>query len=211
MEGKKYNRFIVPIVAVSVFTLLIFAAGYAYFAATINNDAVTNINVVLPSQNTTITSTSSTCSMTVNAADMVQSAVNNTTEKSSAVCTLNVTLVGSQGVTCNYTVSLTAVPITGQNPTTYSPSNGLGSEVEFTGQLTLPASGATAQNTSTTETQINNLAGKVLANATITVPSGGTITQTYTFNEKWYNANVNQGAHADKIYQYQLSMTDVEC
>ena len=210
METKKYNSFIVPVVAVAIFTLIVFGAGYAYFAATINNDSVTNINITLPSQNTSITSTSSTCSMTINAADMVYSAVSGTA-KSSATCTLNVTLNGSQGVTCTYDVSLTAVPITGQDPTTYSPTAGLGDSKEFTGQLTLPASGATAQNSSTTETQINTLAGNVLANATITVPSGGTVTQTYTFDEKWYNANVNQGGHADKTYQYQLSMTNVQC
>jgi len=212
-NNNNYKAFIVPIVAVAIFALMIFGAGYAYFAATVNTDNVTNINVVLPKQNTTITSTSSTCSMTINAADMVQSANSTTTAKSSSNCTLNVTLKGIEGVKCTYNVTLNAVPVLGQdpvNPTTYSPSSSLGSNKEFTGKLTLPT-GATEQNDSTTETQINTFDGKVLASATITVPSSGTITQTYTFEEKWYNAPVDQGVHANRRYQYQLSMTNVKC
>lgn len=209
-NNNNYKAFIVPIVAVAIFTLMIFGAGYAYFAATINNSAATNINLTLPEQGTTITSSATACEMTVNAADMVQ-AQNSTTAKATKNCTLSVTLSGLEGVACTYNVTLTSVPTTGQTPTTYAPTTGLGSGVkEFTGKLTVPE-GATVQNASGTETQISTLDGKVLASGTITAPSSGTVTQTYTFEEKWYNANIDQGVHAGKKYQYKLSMTDVKC
>ena len=209
-KNNNYKAFIVPIVAVAIFTLMIFGAGYAYFAATITNTNVTNINVTLPQQGTTITSTSTTCQMSINAADMVQSA-NSTTHKSNSTCYLNVTLNGLEGVACTYNVTLSNVAVSGQTPTTYSPTDGLGTGVkEFTGQLIAPT-GTTAQNGSGSEVQINTLDGKVVASATITAPAGGSITQSFKFEEKWYNADINQGVHANKKYQYKLSMTDVKC
>ncbi len=214
MEEKKnnnYKAFIVPIVAVAIFALMIFGAGYAYFAATINNGAVANISANLPKQGTTLISSATDCLMDITAGSMVQSAVNTTNEKANATCTLTVTLTAEQGVSCNYSVTLTSVPVTGQDPTTYSATSGLGSgNKEFTGMLTQKPSGVTPTYGGT-ETQMDTLDGKKLVTTSITVSSGTSTTHSYTFQEKWYNANVNQGVHADKKYRYKLHMTDAQC
>lgn len=212
MEEKNYKIFIVPIIAVSIFVLLIFGAGYAYFAADIANAGnVANINLTLPEDNTLFSCVSTSCDMTVNAADMVSSQSNNDTAKANKNCTLSCTLSGIKGVKCTYNVNLTAV-------SAYTPTAGVTTK-EFTGQLSLPTasgnSSATAAtisgNLTTNEVQINTLAGKSLANATIEVPQAGTITQIFTFEEKWYNVNKDQSTHAGHTYQYTLGATNVQC
>ena len=78
-KGTGMAKVIVPIVAVALFSLVLFGAGYAYFAANIVATNVTNINATLPNATTNIVSTSTSCSFTVTPAQMVQSAV--TTEE----------------------------------------------------------------------------------------------------------------------------------
>ena len=104
MENKNYKAFIVPMVAVAIFTLVIFGAGYAFFAATVNTTAIANISTQLPDSGTTFVVDSDACSITVNAADMVQAQAG--TYNGTSTCHLNVTLTGAAGVSCNYNVML---------------------------------------------------------------------------------------------------------
>lgn len=202
IDINKYKPMIPVIIAIAVFTLIIFGGAYAFFAANVNVNAnVTNINTTLPLSNTTLTTTSTACSISPTAASMLSSTANNNTAVANNTCSLNITITGLTGVSQDYCVKLEAT-------TPYTPTSGV--TKEFTGQLTIP-SGATAINNSTTEKQINTLVGKV-ASGTITVgASNAPTTHTYTFVEKWYNIEgIDQGEHAAKTYAYKL-VASTEC
>ena len=201
MENKNYKAFIVPMVAVAIFTLVIFGAGYAFFAATVNTTAIANISTQLPDSGTTFVVDSDACSITVNAADMVQAQAG--TYNGTSTCHLNVTLTGAAGVSCNYNVML----VQKGTSNTYVPSANIpGGSFEFSGQL----SGAST----IAETQMNTLVNTtpLVAGKTISISSGTSATQNYTFTEKWYNLNIDQSKYgsnqsrANEKYEYELKV-----
>ena len=210
MENKNnnYKAFIVPMVAVAIFTLVIFGAGYAFFAATVNTNATANISTQLPDSGTTFIVDSDPCSITVNAADMAQAQAG--TYNGTSSCHLNVTLTGAVGVSCNYSVML----VQKETSNTYVPSANIpASQFEFSGQLSGAATLA--------ETQMNTLAGTTLVqNKVISIAAENTpVTQAYTFTEKWYNLNIDQATYgsnqsrANEKYEYELKVdpTSVVC
>ena len=195
---------IAPLVSVGAFLVLIFGAGYAYFTATTQmNTATYQIN--MPAQ-TSLVCTKTDCSVTITPDQMVNDAnvISTTTPKGTSSCSVACTCSGTDGATCSYSVGLAADPVTGQDPTTYSPTASLGGSKEFTVTVTSP-SGCTAQNSSANETQVNTQAGKTISNCTLTV--GGTASATVTAVFKWYNINLDQTVHAGKTYRYTLSTT----
>ena len=235
-EEKKsigMNKFIIPIVAVAIFTLVLFGAGYAYFAATVGAENVTNISAELPASTTSISTTSNTCSIQVLASEMAQAKNNNTVAINTTDCYLNVSLNGAAGVKCTYDVVLTE-----QSTIAYAPSDGVGSAdipFEFTGTIvptvttggnnnvTFTKVSASAQDDiGSTETQLNTLVGPLyygstattglIAKGTIEVQTADTaVTQLYTLTEKWYNIPAPQGTHAGKTYSYVLSAQNIVC
>ena len=108
-KGLGMNKFIVPIVAVAIFTLVLFGAGYAYFAATVGAENVTNISASIPAATTSVSTTSNTCTINVAASDMAEARNSATNEINNSSCFLNVTLNGAAGVKCTYDVILTEV------------------------------------------------------------------------------------------------------
>ena len=208
-KNNNYKAFIVPVVAVAIFTLLIFGAGYAYFAATVNVDNVANISTQLPNSGTTFVVETTECSINVTAANMVQNQANNYT--GSNTCNLNITLTGQAGVSCTYNVVLE------ETGTTYVPTSNIPSgKIEFSGLATKSGTGATLDLAST-ETAMNTLANQRIAHGTMTLTST-TLTHSYTFTEKWYNLNVDQSKYgnpeqsrANEEYKYSLKVQDVMC
>ena len=188
---------IVPLVSVGLFMVLIFAAGYAYFTSTVTNASAT-YQINLP-KNTGVTCSKTDCGVTVSPAMMLPGAKNNTAAKTNNTCAVTCTCSGSQGATCSYSVTLAAVG------TAYSPTANLGSGKEFTVQTRL-GSGCSVQNSSTTETQVNTLAGKVVATCSHTIPANGNISSTVYADFRWYNVDLDQtSAHKGKTYKYSLT------
>ena len=163
-EEKKQvgvTKFIVPIVAVSIFALALFGAGYAYFAASVSTNEVANISTQLPNTTTTISTSSSECTMEILPGDMSQ-AKNNTTVPVNVAnntnnCYLAVTLNGSAGVSCTYNLVLQetstnayAITQVGDTPANY---NGF----EFTGTISVNrGSCSDAQYTDPTQCAANS-------------------------------------------------------
>ena len=174
-KGTGMAKVIVPIVAVALFSLVLFGAGYAYFAASVDTNEVTNISANLPAATTTISTSSNPCVIEVQAEKMVVSQNSNTTAINTTNCNLNITLSGAAGVQCTYDVILTQT-----SATAYAPTTGVGTTnvpYEFTGKLTATsgaanlssASGTTIDNT---ETQMNVLVG-ALDNGSCVVTATG--------------------------------------
>lgn len=191
-EKKEMNvsKYVVPVVVVAVFALLLFGAGYAYFAANVNIDNnVTNINATLPAGSTAIHSTSNTCTISpsatgdglIEAGEMTQGTADNTTPKALSSCYLNVILNGAAGVKCTYDVILNET-----STNAYVPTTGVGAgdiPYEFTGTLVSTSTdtsgsnaivfgsttaGGTAISNGTTgvETQMDTLVGTLYTDAT---------------------------------------------
>ena len=143
MEEKKVSmgKFVIPVVAVTVFMLALFAAGYAFFAANLTGaENLANISAQLPSASTTLVTTGNTCTMSVDASNMVE-AKNNTTEAvHDADCYLSLVLSGAANVKCTYDVYLEETSTTGSsyqitNISANTPYDGF----EFTGTITYEA------------------------------------------------------------------------
>ena len=164
-KGTGMAKVIVPIVAVALFSLVLFGAGYAYFAASVDNSEVTNISANLPAATTTISTSSNPCTINVQAENMVQAQNSNTVAINTTNCNLNITLSGAAGVQCTYDVILVET-----SNTVYSPTTGVGPSgdvpYEFTGKLTA-TSGASSLSTNSgttirnTETQMDVLKGSL--------------------------------------------------
>ncbi len=214
-KERNYKAYVVPIVAVAIFTLLIFGAGYAYFAAAINTNVNTNSTATLPPSGTSfITSSSNDCSITVSAANMVAAQKNNYVGTSN--CGLTVTLNGSAGVSCTYDVYLNTIS------TPYAKTAGVDASVkEFTGYLTGTASAGTAPTIilggTAGGTQMDTLVpsstaagnGVKVASGTIALTADGTaVSHTYSFTENFYNIDADQSVHHDAVYQYKLTVPE---
>ena len=139
-------KFIVPIVAVSIFTLALFGAGYAYFAASVSTNEAANISTQLPNTTTSISTSSSECVMNIAASEMVESKNSTTTPVNLAndpnnnnSCYLAITLSGSTGVKCTYDLVLEETSNTPYRITQVgeTPANYTGNE--FTGAITAEA------------------------------------------------------------------------
>ena len=196
MRQKNIQLYIIPIIAISVFAVLLFGAGYAYFTAQLTMN-VSNYEITMPQQ-TSLVCTKTDCNVTITPDMMTNTNINNTTAKGTSNCSVSCTCSGTQGATCNYNVTLF------ENGGQYIPSTGLGTNKEFTVKITNQA-GCTIQNSSSTETQVNTLIDKIVANCTLTVPQGGSITSNVYAEFKWYNLNIDQTRHASEIYEYKLS------
>lgn len=234
-KGFGTSKFIVPIVAVAIFTLVLFGAGYAYFAATVGAENVTNISAELPASTTSISTTSNTCSIQVLASEMAEAKNSNTVAINTTDCYLNVTLNGAAGVKCTYDVVLTE-----SSTENYVPTEGVGTAAipfEFTGTIAPTLSDSNGNNAavftktsssatstiSNSETQLNTLVGTMyydattsaaglIAKGTIEVQTADTeVSQLYTLTEKWYNIPAPQGTHAGKTYSYVLSAQNIVC
>ncbi len=232
-KGLGMNKFIVPIVAVAIFTLVLFGAGYAYFAATVGAENVTNISASIPAATTSVSTTSNTCTINVAASDMAEAKNSATNEINNSSCFLNVTLNGAAGVKCTYDVILTET-----SANAYARTTGVGEGTipyEFTGTInaTISTGGNNAveytketSNASSTiqgrEVQLDTLVGSMyynsttttglLAKGTIEVQTDDTaVSQEYVFEEKWYNIPIPQGVHSNKVYSYVLSAQNIVC
>ena len=199
MGEKSINKFIIPIVAISIFAVILFGAGYAYFtAATSMNTA--NYQITMPVQ-TSLVCTKQDCGLTITPSQMTNGNTNSTNEKANNTCYVECTCSGSEGAVCNYNLTILA------NGTPYTPSAGLGTNKEFTATVYSP-SGCTASNSSSTETQVDVLDGKIVSRCSLTVPAGGSVTVNSSVEFKWYNLNINQASHAGQSYKYDFTTDD---
>ena len=196
MKQKSYKIYLVPIIAINIFIVLFFAAGYAYFTSVINYNT-SNYQITMPSQ-TALICTKEDCGVTITPAMMTQTNWNTDVAKANSTCYLNCTCSGTPNAVCAYNVSLF------ETGTPYTPSTGIGTNKEFTVQLVNPI-GCTAQNSSTTETQVSTQRGKILANCQLTVPAGGSFSANVAAHFKWYNLDLNQTSHANISYVYALT------
>lgn len=195
MQQNKLKILITPIIAAFIFILLVFGAAYAYITSTINMNTA-NYQVTLPKV-TTLTCSKTDCNVNITPAMMTFGAVNATTPKGTSKCYVNCTCSGTQGATCSYNVILKEIGLP------YTPSATLGTNKELTVKVTSP-SGCTAQNTSGTETQINTQKNKVVSNCTLTVPASGSVSANISAEFKWYNQNLDQSKHANRLYNYRF-------
>ncbi len=140
------TKFIIPIVAVSIFTLALFGAGYAYFAASVTTNEVANISTQLPNTTTSITTSSSECVMNIAASEMVESKNSTTTPvnltndpNNNNTCFLAVTLDGADGVKCTYDLVLEETSNTAYTITQIGEPAANYTGKEFTGAITVEA------------------------------------------------------------------------
>ena len=198
MQKKSKSILIYPLISLGIFIVLVFGAAYAYIAGPINMNTA-NYQVTLPTQ-TSLVCTKTDCGVTITPSQMAR-ANNSTTAKSSNICSVNCTCTGSRDAVCSYNVFME------EAGTSYVPTSGLGTDKEFTVTVTSP-SGCTAQNGSSTETQVNTLNSTLVANCSLTIPQSGSISANVTAEFKWYNLSKPQDSHAAKTYKYQLSTGD---
>ena len=196
MQNKSKKMYLVPIVSMSIFLILIFGAGYAYFTATLSMNT-SNYQLTLPAQ-TSLVCTKSDCGVTITPAMMAFGNDNTTVAKATSTCYLNCTCSGTQNAVCAYNVSMF------ETGDVYTPSPSLGGYKEFSVNITSP-SGCTAQNTSNVETHVNTLRNKVVSSCSLTVPAGGSVSANISAEFKWYNIPYDQTSHSLKVYQYQLT------
>ena len=196
MQDNNKKKYLVPIMSISIFVMLIFSAGFAYFTAVINMNT-SNYQIMLPKQ-TSLVCTKQDCGVTITPAMMAEGNQNVTVPKATSTCYLNCTCTGSEGAYCNYDVSLFE---TGDE---YTPSPTLGGHTEFSVNITSP-SGCTVQNTSNVATYVNSIRNKVVSSCALAVPAGGTISANISAEFKWYNIPYDQTSHSSKVYQYQLT------
>ena len=196
MKTNRFKNYLVPIMSISIFLMLIFGAGYAYFTATLSMNT-SNYQLTLPKQ-TSLVCTKTDCNVTITPAMMAQTNSNTEVAKATSTCYLNCTCTGTQNAVCAYNVSLF------ETGDVYTPSPTLGGYKEFSVNITSP-SGCTVQNTSNVETHVNTLRNKVVSSCSLTVPAGGSVSANISAEFKWYNIPYNQTSHALKTYQYQLT------
>ena len=103
MPQKNLKSFIIPIIAIVTFTLLVFGAGYAYFASTITMNTAT-YQATLP-KTTSLVCTKTDCGVTITPAMMTNTAVSSTAKVTSN-CSVACTCSGTQNAVCTYNVSL---------------------------------------------------------------------------------------------------------
>ena len=198
MQQKSTKVFIIPLISLSIFMILIFGAAYAFYIANTSMN-VANYQVVLPKA-TSLVCTKTDCGVTLTPAQMSTINTNSTTAAASSNCYVNCTCSGSAGATCNYNVFLI------EKGMTYTPSSGLGTQNEFTAKLNLTqASGCSAQNSSTSETQVNTIRGKKVSACSLSISSGTSVSANIGVEFKWYNLNIDQASQAGKQYSYQLT------
>ena len=195
MEQDNSKKLIMPIIAIFMFALLVFTAGYAYFNSSISN-ASAAYQVNLPKQ-TSLICTKTDCSMSVTITQMASNNYNTATPKGTSSCYVNCTCSGSQGAVCEYDVAIREATYE------YIPSSGIGSNKEYTVTVTNP-SGCTQKNSSGTEAQTSTRRDRIVSTCSLTVPASGSVSANVAANFKWYNLNLDQNAHAGKTYQYKI-------
>ena len=200
MQQKNTKLFIIPLISLSIFTILIFGAGYAYYIANTTMNT-SNYQISLPKQ-TSLVCTKTDCGVTVTPAQMSTSNTNASTAAATSTCYVNCTCSGTPGSVCNYNVSLLEYGMP------YTKSASLGTSNEFTVRIVSP-SGCTAQNSSSTANQVQNMYEKKVSACSLTVPDGGSISANVTAEFKWYNLNIDQAIHANKEYKYQLTTEEL--
>ena len=198
MSDKNLKKYLVPIMSISIFAILVFGAGFAYFTATLSMNT-SNYQVTLPSQ-TSLICTKTDCNVTITPAMMTEGNVSSTTPKGNSNCSLTCTCSGSQGATCVYNVSVFEVG------TPYVPSPTLGDNKEFT--VTTNTGTCETKNSSTTESRVDVIKNKVVAKCTLTVPQSGSVSKTVSAEFKWYNLNLDQTSHSSLSYEYYLTTED---
>ena len=196
MQQKNIKLFIYPLISLGIFIVLVFGAAYAYIAGTMTMNTA-NYQVVLPSQ-TSLVCTKTDCSVTITPSQMSNTNTSSSSAKSTNTCSVNCTCSGTPGAVCAYNVFVV------EAGTKYTPSASIGSNNEFTVKVTSP-SNCTTQNSSSSETQVNTIRGKMVSNCSLTVPAGGSVSANVTAEFKWYNLNIPQDGHASKTYTYKLS------
>ncbi len=199
MEQENYKKYIVPIIAISMFIVLLFTAGYAYFTANVALNS-SNYQINLPAQ-TSLVCNKVDCNVTVTTGMMTTNNYSSATAKTSGNCSVSCTCSGTQGATCNYNVTLL------EKGSLYTPSASLGTGKELTVKVT-NQTGCLIQNSSSTETQVNSMRDKIVAKCSLTVPQGGSVTSNVYAEFKWYNLNIDQTQHASAIYEYELTTAD---
>ena len=196
MQQKSTKIYIIPLISLSIFVILIFGAAYAYYAANTSMN-ISNYQITMPKV-TTLTCSKTDCGVTVTPAQMSTLNTDANNAAATSVCSLNCTCSGTQGAICNYNISLV------EKGTPYVPSSTLGSGKEFTAKVSI-SSNCETKNSSSTETQVNTLKDKIVANCTLTVPQGGSVSANVSAEFKWYNLNIDQASQASQIYKYQLT------
>ena len=196
MQQKNTRLIIIPLISLSIFMILIFGAAFAYYAANTSMN-ISNYQLSLPKQ-TSLVCTKQDCGVTVTPAQMSTANTDANNAVASNTCYVNCTCSGTQGSVCAYNIFLVEVG------STYVASPSLGANKEFTATITSPAN-CTAKNSSGTETQVDNMRGKLVSQCTLTVPQGGSVSANVSAEFKYYNPNVNQASQAGKVYKYQLS------
>ena len=89
----KTTKYIVPIIAVAVFTIALFGAGYAYFSSQVNMNTA-NYALTLPST-TSLICTKTDCNVTITPDMMTNTNTSNTTPKATSNCSLSCTCSGT--------------------------------------------------------------------------------------------------------------------
>ena len=197
MEQKNTKLLIIPLISLSIFVILIFGAAYAYYAANTSMN-ISNYQLSLPQQ-TSLVCVKTDCSVTLTPAQMSNSNTSSSSAKSTNTCAVNCTCSGTEGAICNYDVYVDEIG------SMYIPSASLGTNKEFTVNVSSPSGKCTAKNSSSAETQVNTLSGKKVSSCSLTVPAGGSISANVQAEFKWYNLSISQNSHASKSYKYQLS------
>ena len=195
MQEKNIKAITVSIIAITVFTMLIFTAGYAYFASNLSLNSA-NYQLNLPKQ-VSLVCIKNDCDLPISIGMMTSGNASTTTPKMTNTCAVNCTCTGTPGSVCDFKVRLK------ESGLPYMPSSGIGTNKELTVKVTSPA-GCTAQNSSGTETQLNTMKNKLVSNCTLTVPQGGSISANVTAEFKWYNLSLDQNKHAGRVYSYRL-------
>ena len=196
MQMNNKKKYLVPIMSISIFLMLIFGAGYAYFTATFSMNT-SNYQISLPKQ-TSLICTKTDCNVTITPAMMAEGNYSTTNPKATSTCYLDCVCSGTPNAICTYDVSLV------ETGDAYTPSSTLGTNKEFSVKITSP-SGCSAQNSSSTETQVNTIRNKVVSSCSLTVPAGGSVSANISAEFKWYNVPLDQTSHQSKVYQYQIT------
>ncbi len=155
MKNEGQSKIVVLIIAIAVFVVLVVGTSFAYFATNTSVTNVTNINVVIPSVNTMITTNSTTCVINLSQGSMSMFNQNLNSAAASSNCELQVILSGDVGVKCSYDVVLKEIDTSvNENYVTYVPTTGLGNdyEYEFTGSLSVPNNGVNIAKVNSVDT-----------------------------------------------------------
>ena len=195
MQEKNVKAITVSIIAITVFTMLIFTAGYAYFNASLDMKS-SNYQIDLPQQ-TSLVCTKVDCELPITIG-MMTSGNTSSTAKGTCTSSVSCTCSGTPGAVCSYNLTLL------EGGVSYIPSPNVGSNKELSVKVT-GTSGCTEQHSSGTETQFNALREKRVSSCSLTVPQSGSVSATVTAEVKWYNLNIDQTSHMNKKYITYLS------